>query len=199
MKTPPANDSGHAGEGPFPDRSNDRDIEGLKAKIVQLEAQICELERLTRIDPLVELPNRRSIFQNLERLIASFDRTGGHAAIIFVDVDGLKKINDRHGHPVGDAALVNVAQTLVRTVRKSDIVGRLSGDEFIILLPEADELGAWNMALRVAEATIASPLTVNDCQIHLSVAVGVSTVARGDRPNDVISRADQAMYKIKAL
>lgn len=199
MNTPPANDVGHRGEQPFPGGSNDRDIEDLKARILQLETQINELERLTHIDPLVELANRRSIFQNLEQLIASFDRTGGHAAIIFVDVDGLKKINDRHGHAAGDAALVNIAQTLVRTVRRSDVVGRLSGDEFIIILPEADELGGWNMALRIAEATMASPLWVNDCRVDLSVAVGVSTVAKGDRPTDVISRADQAMYKIKAI
>lgn len=199
MENAPANDAGQAGEKPFADKSLDREIVSLKTKIARLEAQICELERLAHMDPLVELPNRRSIFRDLDRIIANLDRRDGHAAIIFVDVDELKKINDRYGHSVGDAALIKVAQTLVNTVRKSDVVGRLSGDEFVIILPKVDELGAWKMALRVAEAIMASPLAVNDHRVDLSVAVGVSTVSRDDRPNDVISRADQAMYRIKTV
>jgi diguanylate cyclase (GGDEF)-like protein len=199
MKKSPANDAGYAGGRPEADVPLDRDIGGLKAKIAELEAQIRELELLAHIDPLVELPNRRSIFRDLERVIAHLVRSGGQAAVIFVDVDGLKKINDVHGHPVGDAALVKIARTLVQTVRKSDVVGRLSGDEFIILLPDADELGAWNMALRIAECIIASPLKTDGLQVNLSVAVGVTTVRAGDRPDDVISRADQAMYKIKMV
>lgn len=197
MKDRPANDVGTAGIGPSSQALMDDEVGRLKAKIIKLEAHVCELEQLAHLDPLVGLPNRRSIFQDLERVIARLNRHGGSAAIIFVDVDDLKQINDRFGHPVGDAALIRIAQTLVGTVRRTDTVARLSGDEFIILLPTADELGAWNMALRVAEATVASPLSANNQQIALSVAVGVSTVTGGDRPIDVISRADQAMYKIK--
>lgn len=199
MENNPANDDERREATHLPDLKLDRDIGCLKAKIAELEAQVHELELLAHLDPLVELPNRRSIFRDLERLIASLDRHGRQAAIIFVDVDDLKKINDRYGHPVGDLALIQIAQTLARTVRKTDVVGRLSGDEFVLLLPDADELGAWNMALRVAEAIMASPLCVGDVQINLSVAVGVSTVSTGDHPRDVISRADKAMYKIKTV
>lgn len=199
MNDIPANDPEWLGPKSLPSVSLDDEVGRLKAKIVQLEAHVCELELLADTDPLVGLPNRRSIFRDLERLIANLNRHGGHAAIIFVDVDGLKQINDRFGHPIGDAALIKVAQTLVGAVRNSDTVGRLSGDEFIILLADADELGAWNMALRVAEATMAFPLSVNNHQVELSIAVGVSPISVGDQPNDVISRADQAMYKIKTV
>ncbi len=197
MKNKPANDAGRAGSRSLPRASLDDEIDRLKAKIIQLEAHVCELDLLAFLDPLVGLPNRRCIFRDLERIIAGLNRHGGPAAIIFVDVDGLKQINDRFGHSVGDAALISIAQTLVGTVRKTDTVARLSGDEFIILLPNVDELGAWNMALRVAESTAASPLRINNQEVALSVAVGVSTIRAEDRPNDVISRADQAMYKIK--
>lgn len=174
------------------------EIERLKAQIGQLEAHVCELEKLAHLDPLVGLPNRRGLFRDLENVIARLDRYGGSAAIVFVDVDGLKQINDRFGHPTGDAALIKVAQILVGCVRSSDIVGRLSGDEFIILLSNVDELEAWNMALRAVEATVASPPDVNNFRVPLSIAVGVSTIKAGDRPQDVVSRADQAMYRIKA-
>lgn len=194
MRDKPANDAGRTS--PFR-VSLDDEIDRLKAKIVQLEAHVSELDALAYLDPLVGLPNRRRIFVDLERIIAGLDRHGGPGAVIFVDVDGLKQINDLFGHSVGDAALIRIAQTLVGTVRKTDTVARLSGDEFIILLPNVDELGAWNMALRVAESTAASPLTINNQQVALSVAVGVSTIRAGDRPNEVISRADQAMYRIK--
>jgi diguanylate cyclase (GGDEF)-like protein len=147
---------------------------------------------------LVRLPNRRGLSRDLDNLIARLNRYGGSAAMIFVDLDGLKQINDRYGHPTGDAALIRIAEILVENVRASDTVARLSGDEFIILLLDVDELAAWNMALRVVEATVASSVTINDHQVPLSVAVGVSTIGPGDVPDDVISRADKAMYRIKA-
>ena len=194
MRDKPANDVGRSSTSQV---SPADELNRLRAKIAQLEARVCELDHLANFDPLVGLPNRRQIFRDLERIIAGLNRHGGSAAIIFVDVDGLKQINDRFGHAVGDGALIRVAQTLIGTVRKTDIVARLSGDEFIVLLPDVDELGAWNMALRLAESTVASPLSSNNQQVPLSIAVGVSAIRAGDRPNDVISRADQAMYMIK--
>lgn len=174
------------------------EIDRLKAQVAGLQAQVRELEELAHLDPLVLLPNRRGLLRDLDNVIARLDRYGGSAAMIFVDVDGLKLINDRYGHPAGDAALLKIAHMLVASVRASDTVARLSGDEFLILLLDVDELGAWNMALRVVEATLASPLAIDDHSIPLSIAVGVSTINAGDQPHDVISRADQAMYCIKA-
>ena len=122
------------------------EIERLKADVARLESHVCELEQLAHLDPLVRLPNRRGLLRDLENLIARLNRYGGSAAMIFVDIDGLKQINDRCGHPTGDAALVRIAQILVGSVRSSDIVGRLSGDEFIILLLDG-LLYAWKRGL----------------------------------------------------
>ena len=173
------------------------EITRLKGEANRLEAQIRRLEKLAHLDPLVRLPNRRGLFRAIENVIGRLNRSGGTAALIFVDVDRMKDINDRFGHPTGDAALIEVSRILVETVRACDIVGRLAGDEFIVLLSDADELKAWNTALRIVEATTASIAEVNNHRIPLSIAVGVSTISPYDLTPDVISRADQSMYGVK--
>lgn len=174
------------------------EIEELRAEVNRLNARVSELDELAHIDPLVRLPNRRGFLRDLEKLLARINRSGGSAAMIFVDVDELKRINDRFGHQAGDAALIKVGELLVESVRASDSVARLSGDEFAVLLPDTDELSAWNLALRITEATLDSRPKIGRNEIALSVAVGVATIQAGDEPHDVISRADQAMYRIKS-
>ena len=175
------------------------EIERLRAQLAAGEARLLELDRLAHRDPLVDLPNRRSFIASLEHLIARVGRYGFEAAMLFVDVDGLKVINDKFGHNAGDQALVQVARLIVASVRKADFVARLAGDEFGILLEHADELSAWKMALRVIE-------TVDDCEfcvcgagLPLSVAIGVGMIAGDDTPETVLARADTEMYRIKAI
>lgn len=174
------------------------EIERLRAKIVTLEADIDQLGELAFLDPLVGLANRRSLLEKLEHLIARVERYGGPAAMMFVDVDGLKQINDTFGHDAGDAALVQIARMLEETARKSDCVGRLGGDEFAILLEQADELSAWQMGLRVVQKVVGSQFCANGRWLRLSVAVGVGAIQPGDTPESVMARADKAMYRVKA-
>ncbi len=174
------------------------EIERLRAQVAKLEATIGELDRLAYRDPLVDLANRRSFLASLEQLIARVERYGGPAAMVFVDVDGLKQINDRLGHEAGDSALVRVAKMLVETARESDCVARLGGDEFAILVEHADELGAWQLGLRVVERVTQSQVCVNGSWVRLSVAVGVGIIQPGDTPEAVMARADKAMYRVKA-
>jgi diguanylate cyclase (GGDEF)-like protein len=181
----------------FGGRSNVREVEELREEIGRLKARIGELDELAHLCPLVRLPNRRSFMRDLERLLARLDRSGGTAAMLFIDVDELKRINDRFGHQAGDAALIKIAELLVASVRASDSVARLSGDEFVILLPDMDELGAWNLALRIVEGALATEFDVGRKNISLSVAVGVALINPGDQPDEVIARADRAMYRIK--
>jgi diguanylate cyclase (GGDEF)-like protein len=154
---------------------------------------------LANCDPLVELPNRRSFITALEHVIPQVHRHEAQAAVLFADVDGLKLINDKYGHRAGDRALVKVARVLVASVRKNDFVGRLGGDEFAVLLKHADELSAWRMALRVAEAVGESTLQLGDQALPLSVAVGAAIIEEGDSPEAVLARADQVMYRFKAI
>ena len=175
------------------------EIERLRTKVAEYEARVAELDRLAHHDSLVGLPNRRSFLGNLERLIARIDRYGGHAAMLFVDLDGLKAINDKFGHCAGDKALVEVSRLLVASVRNADFVARLAGDEFGILLEHSDELNAWQTALRVIEAVDEAQFCVDGACLPLSVAIGVAVIEPGDTPLSVLARADKEMYRIKAI
>jgi diguanylate cyclase (GGDEF)-like protein len=174
------------------------EIERLRAQIARLEERVSQLDELAHCDPLVGLPNRRNFVSRLERLIDRVERYGGPAAMLFVDLDGLKRINDNFGHTAGDEALLQVSKMLVSSVRKSDLVARIGGDEFGILLEHADERGAWEMALRVVETVVGSQFCIDGRCLPLSVAVGVGTVLTGDTPQSVIARADKEMYRVKA-
>jgi diguanylate cyclase (GGDEF)-like protein len=175
------------------------EIERLRDQLAKGEVRLSELDRLAHRDPLVDLPNRRSFLTSLEQLIAKVERYGVDAAMLFVDVDGLKAVNDRLGHNAGDKALVKIARLLVASVRKADFVARLAGDEFGILLEHADELSAWTMALRVVETIDECEFCVNDVCLPLSVAIGVGVIEPGDTPETVLARADSEMYRIKAI
>ena len=175
------------------------EIERLRAELERTEQRLAELDGLAHQDPLVNLSNRRSFLTKLEHLIGSVERSGQHAAILFADVDGLKAINDRFGHQVGDKALVEVSSVIVACVRKADWVARLSGDEFGILLDHTDELSAWNTALRIVETVDEHPFRVDSILLPLSVAVGAAAIRAGDTPESVLARADREMYRIKRV
>ncbi len=174
------------------------EIERLRAELDKVEARVERLNELAHQDSLVQLPNRRSFLASLERAIARVERHGHAAALLFIDVDGLKSINDTFGHKAGDEALIEIAQLLVASVRNSDCVARMGGDEFGILLEHLDEQEAWMMALRVVEKVVGSQFCVNGRCLRLSVAVGVGMIAPGDSPQTVIDRADKEMYRVKA-
>jgi diguanylate cyclase (GGDEF)-like protein len=174
------------------------EIERLRNQIAQLQTRVEQLDVLAHRDPLVDLPNRRSFLATLDGLIARLEHSKEPAAVLFVDVDGLKAINDKLGHQAGDAALVEVAALLVASTRKHDCVARIGGDEFGILLEQADELSAWLMALRVVETVVGAKFCLGTTTLPLSVAVGVATIQPGDDSATVMARADREMYRVKA-
>lgn len=171
----------------------------LRTALGKCASRMAELDRLANLDPLVELPNRRNFLGRLDSSIWDVHGRGAEAAVLFLDVDGLKTINDKFGHDAGDKALVEVARLLVASVRKDDVVARLAGDEFAILLERTDELKAWRMALRIVETVDECSFCVDQVCVSLSVAVGVAMIRPGDTANAVLSRADKEMYRIKAL
>ena len=125
------------------------EISGLRGKIAQLQERVEQLDLLAHEDSLVDLPNRRGFMRALERLIDRVGRYQEKAALLFVDLDGLKLINDNFGHVAGDEALMQVARLLVGGVRRSDVVARIGGDEFAVLLVHSDEDSAHETARRL--------------------------------------------------
>jgi diguanylate cyclase (GGDEF)-like protein len=149
-------------------------------------------------DPLTHLHNRAAFIERLEQAIAEARRQQRSLALLFLDLDRFKLVNDTHGHAVGDAALVHAARLLRSAVRDTDTVGRLGGDEFVILLEAA---GDERDAGRVAELLLtrfAQPLRVGALQIELGLSIGISLYPRdGLDVSSLMQRADEAMYRSK--
>jgi diguanylate cyclase (GGDEF)-like protein len=174
------------------------EISALRARVAQLQDRVAQLDLLAHEDSLVQLPNRRGLVRALERLIDRVSRYQEKAAILFVDLDGLKLINDSFGHQAGDEALMQVARLLIGGVRKSDVVARIGGDEFVILLGHSDEETARETAGRLIDVIADSDFVHDGQALPLSVAIGASPIHGDDTPESALARADEEMYRRKA-
>lgn len=173
------------------------EVDRLRQEVERGLARISYLEKLADEDALAPIANRRAFVRELARYIAFADRYGTPSSLIYFDVNGLKAINDGHGHAAGDAALLKIANTLIANVRKSDVVARMGGDEFAVLLSHADEAIATSKALDIIAKVEASPLELNGATIPLSLAFGVHTFRGGEDINAALAAADKAMYERK--
>jgi diguanylate cyclase (GGDEF)-like protein len=169
----------------------------LQSELAKAHIRITALEHLADEDPLTAVANRRAFVRQLTRAIAVTHRHGVPASIIYFDVNNLKQINDAHGHPAGDAALRHIAGVLHDNVRSSDIVGRLGGDEFGVVLAYIDEEHAHNKAAALAEAIAGTPLRWGNLAIPVTAAYGVYAFSGTEDPQHAIEAADRAMYQQK--
>ena len=174
------------------------EIGRLRGQVAQLQARVEQLDELAHQDTLINLPNRRGFMRELERLIDRARRYGHSAAMLFVDLDGLKMINDTFGHRAGDEALIQVAGMLSKGVRRSDVVARIGGDEFAVLLENANADSAQETAVRLEDMICGCEFTHDGDALPLSVAIGVAMIDGEDEPNAVMERADAEMYRRKA-
>ena len=175
-----------------------QEISLLRGKVARLQERVEQLDQLAHQDSLINLPNRRGFMRELERLIARVDRYALNGAMLFVDVDGLKIINDTFGHRAGDEALVQIADLLSKGVRHSDVVARIGGDEFGILLESSDEHDAQETAARLIDQISACEFVHDGEALPLSVAIGVGMIDALDSAEAIMERADEAMYRRKA-
>ncbi|HTP81596.1 MAG TPA: GGDEF domain-containing protein [Alphaproteobacteria bacterium] len=181
------------------------EVEKLRRDLQQKEARIAHLEQLADQDPLTPVQNRRAFVRELTRMMSFADRYDTVSSMIYFDLNGLKPVNDTYGHAAGDAVIAYVAHVLVENVREADVVGRLGGDEFGVLLPYTDEGGAMEKASHLADAVAAKPVDWNGVAIPASVSWGVHTFRSGnsgahqalDAAAQAIEAADRAMYAQK--
>ncbi len=172
----------------------DPELARLRAENEALKAQVESLRALADRDVLTPLLNRRAFIAELNRTMAFLRRYGGTAALLYLDLDGFKAVNDRFGHLVGDAALQRVAELLIASVRESDVVGRLGGDEFAILLQQADAEAARTKAQSLAEAIAARPLEAEGEQVSLGGSFGVRAFEAQETAEEWLAEADAAMF-----
>ena len=173
------------------------EVDHLRQEIEEQRARVSNLERLADQDPLTPLVNRRAFVRELSRIVSFSERYGTPASLVFFDMNGLKAINDTYGHAAGDAALQRVAVVLMDNIRESDLVGRLGGDEFGVLLAHADEAAAMEKAHQLIETIEAQPLVWEGAEIPVTLAYGSYTFKGGEDANAAIAAADKAMYARK--
>ena len=161
-------------------------------------SQLEEVSRLAQLDGLTGLPNRALMLDRVAHAIANAKRHGSRLALLFVDLDDFKQVNDTLGHAIGDQALQLAAQCLVSAVREADTVSRHGGDEFLILLDEVAGVSDAVVVANKAIAALAAPNQVGDQLIRLKASIGIS-IYPDDGEDDValVAHADAAMYLAK--
>ncbi|ACF03144.1 diguanylate cyclase [Rhodopseudomonas palustris TIE-1] len=173
-------------------------IRRLKAQLAAALAQIDVLRACAETDFLLGIANRRGFERELGRALAYIKRYGAGGALIILDVDRLKPVNDTLGHAAGDVVLKNVTEALLRHVRASDLIGRLGGDEFALLLWNLDETDARAKALGLEAAVDELAIRYGDQTIEVGISAGVAMLTPEMDAAEAFALADRAMYARKA-
>ena len=166
----------------------------LERENARLRMRIAELERLVSTDTLTPLYNQRHFIEELDRWCRRAHRYGGTYGLLFCDVDRLKAVNDIQGHSFGDEVLRGVAKALLGAVRKSDIVSRIGGDEFTVLLDSISVEQLTEKTASMRELLAGLPIKTDGPKLNISVSVGSVLIESGSKANEVLDAADQAMY-----
>lgn len=156
------------------------------------------LKALSDTDPLTNTLNRRRFMEVAERELALAERHCYPTSIVIVDFDDFKQVNDKHGHTVGDTALVQTIDVMKSVIRESDVLARFGGEEFILLLPHTARQGAQSLAKRILERVEGTPVELGDAQLTITLSAGSVTCETSRTPLDVLmSRADELLYESK--
>ena len=170
------------------------ELDDLKLEVSRLKAQLAEAEEMADRDPLTPVKNRRAFAREVQRTANFLRRYGGAASVVYFDLDGFKSVNDRFGHAAGDAALRAVAERLAGNVRESDVVGRMGGDEFAVVLTQADLPTAEAKAQALAALVERAPVQCGDWSVPLHISYGAREITPEADAETVIAEADAAMF-----
>ncbi|MBV8635676.1 MAG: diguanylate cyclase, partial [Burkholderiaceae bacterium] len=167
--------------------------------ITEIKKVELQLIKLARVDSLTGLPNRVQFDESLKRAIARSRRGGLAMALMYLDIDRFKSINDTYGHQTGDEALVEFARRLQASVRKTDIVARLSGDEFVIILEEMKNESEVEIVANKIIAAMGPPFMLGGVEYRVTTSIGIAVLHDGDPDSQaLLRRADKALYHAKA-
>ena len=157
-----------------------------------------QLQYLASYDTLTDLPNRSLLFKQLKKSIASMQRKKTNGMLLFIDIDHFKEFNDNYGHQVGDKVLLSVAHKITSICREEDILGRLSGDEFLLISEDINDANAIHSLIKKIQHIFKKPQQIGNLSLHISVSIGIALYPEnGKTPEALINAADQAMYAVK--
>lgn len=174
-----------------------RERDALRRENRVLKIAVAELERVSERDTLTPLFNRRYFLTAIHQRIARFERHAEPAAVVFVDVNQLKYINDSFGHAAGDFALIEIAARLATAIRPSDVAARIGGDEFGLILDQSSEAAARMQVRWLCEMLSATPTFYDGHEIMLSACFGIAMLRTGASESDILAAADRDMYRCK--
>jgi len=170
----------------------------LFSDITPIREHQLELERIAHYDPLTGLPNRVLLADRLQQALSQGHRQQQGVAVVFLDLDGFKAVNDQHGHDAGDALLVEVAQRMKAALREEDTLARVGGDEFVAVLAGMNAASDCESLLGRLLAAAAAPVPWGDQCLNVSASIGVALAPQdGEHPEELLRHADQAMYAAK--
>jgi diguanylate cyclase (GGDEF)-like protein len=172
-------------------------LERLTAELAEVKAKLEAAEELADRDTLAPVFNRRAFLRELHRTMSEVERYKTPAAVVYIDLDGFKAVNDGYGHSAGDAVLRHVGLLLLDSVRESDVVGRIGGDEFGLILNRATAAEAQTKAQTLNDKINSSAILHAGMPHRIRASVGVHPIAIVEDPETALARADEAMYAEK--
>jgi len=173
------------------------EVDSLRRSVDGMSKRLAVAERLADQDPLLPIYNRRAFVRELTRVQASAERYNSDASLIYIDLDHFKEVNDTHGHRAGDHVLQEFSQRLVSSVRETDIVGRLGGDEFGLILSRTNQEAAAILATRLPRELEENPIFWNGIPLDVGMSYGIVAIEPGIDAQDTMDLADGEMYQQK--
>ncbi len=172
-------------------------LEGMATDLTSMKRTEAELNHQARSDPLTQLANRLTFSEYAERAVARLIRHPGMMGVLYLDLTGFKNINDTLGHAAGDKAIVTIAQRLNKVTRREDVVARIGGDEFAVLMPDLANIAEATATAQRIIGAIESPIDVDGKVARISTGVGISVSNGSLTPDEMVRQADTALYQAK--
>lgn len=169
-------------------------LDDQNRELSRTKESLAEIERLVDVDCVAPIPNRRAFMRRLSWAITMHERYGHPSTILYFDINDFKEINDQYGHAAGDVAIRHISHLLSTTMRESDFMARIGGDEFAVIMYYANEDAAKKRGAKIAEKLHSTPFVFNGQHLNVKAAYGYYSIRSGDDAEAALASADMSMY-----